>query len=154
MSKGVKISLILAIISLIAACVAVFVVANNFFMGKFPQQSTIVGGTQVQGCGVSEAVIALNAAEGLQMTMEKDGVPYTIPLTGSVTRMYERDQVEGAKDNISFFDYLFHTPVEMPLQPKSVTIDEKALTTAVFMEVATSSFFALSCLNRLLRIME
>ena len=42
------------------------------------------------------------------------------------------------------------TTVVIPLE----TTDGKAFTTAVFMEAMISSFFARSCLNRLLRMME
>ena len=35
MSKGLKIAIILAALSLVAGFVAVFIIANNFFMGKY-----------------------------------------------------------------------------------------------------------------------
>ena len=127
MSKGLKIALILAAISLIAGLVAIFIVANNFFMGKFPVQRTIIGGTEVSDKNISDALVAMNAADGLQMVVNKEGNEHVIPISNAVTRMYERSQVEKAKSDISFFDYLFHNSVEMPLHPMSVIIDEKKL---------------------------
>ena len=127
MSKGLKIALILAAISLIAGLVAIFIVANNFFMGKFPEQRTIIGGTEVSDKNISDALVAMNAADGLQMVVNKEGNEHVIPISNAVTRMYERSQVEKAKSDISFFDYLFHNSVEMPLHPMSVIIDEKKL---------------------------
>ncbi len=131
MSKGTKVALIIAAISLVAGFVAIFVVANNFFMGKFPVQTTIIGGTEVSDKNISDALVQMNAAEGLKIIVNKDGVECTVPVSGSVTRLYDREQVEDAKSQISFFDYLFHTKVEIPLQPKDVTIDEKKLRNSI-----------------------
>ena len=131
MSKGTKIALVVAALSLVAGLVAIFVVANNFFMGKFPVQSTIIGGTEVSDKNISDALVQMNAAEGLHLTVVKDGVDHAVPIAESVTRMYDRDQVEKAKSEISFFDYLFHTPVEIPLQPRDVSIDEKKLQSSI-----------------------
>ena len=127
MSKGLKIAIILAAISLVAGFVAIFIVANNFFMGKFPEQRTIIGGTEVSDKNVSDALVSMNAADGIQMVVAKDGNDYVVPIADAITRMYDREQVENAKDDISFFDYLFHNEVDMPLKPTSVTIDEKKL---------------------------
>ncbi len=127
MGKGLKIALILMAISLVAGCVAIFIVANNFFMGKFPEQRTIIGGTEVSDKNVSDALVAMNAADGLKMTVNKDGVEHTISISDAVTRMFDREQVESAKSDISFFDYLFHNDVDMSLRPTSVFIDEKKL---------------------------
>ena len=131
MSKGLKIALIVAAISLVIAFVAVFIIANNFFMGKFPKQSTIIGGTEVCDKTASEAVVAMNASDSLQMKITKEGVDYTIPIGDSVTRMFDGDQVEQAKSEISFFAYLFHTKVEKPLKPESVSVNEEKLLSTI-----------------------
>ena len=131
MSKKLKVLLIVAALSLVAAFIAVFIIANNFFMDRFPVQSTIIGGTEVSGMTVSEAVVAMNASEGLKMTVNKDGVEHNIPIASSVVRMFDGDQVRQAKKEISFFSYLFHTPVEHALHPESVNIDEKKLRQAI-----------------------
>ena len=131
MSKRLKVLLIVAALSLVAAFIAVFIIANNFFMDRFPVQSTIIGGTEVSGMTVSEAVVAMNASEGLKMTVNKDGVEHNIPIASSVVRMFDGDQVRQAKKEISFFSYLFHTPVEHALHPESVNIDEKKLRQAI-----------------------
>ncbi|MBQ7200315.1 MAG: L,D-transpeptidase family protein [Eubacterium sp.] len=131
MSKGLKIAIILAAFSLLSAFVAVFIIANNFFMGRFPDQSTIIGGTEVSGKTVSEAVVTMNASDGLQMVISKEGVDYTIPIAESVTRMFDGERVEQAKSEISFFSYLFHTKVNKPLMPDSVSVDEQKLLSSI-----------------------
>ena len=131
MSKGLKIAIILAAFSLLSAFVAVFIIANNFLMGRFPDQSTIIGGTEVSGKTVSEAVVTMNASDGLQMVISKEGVDYTIPIAESVTRMFDGERVEQAKSEISFFSYLFHTKVNKPLMPDSVSVDEQKLLSSI-----------------------
>ncbi|MBR6228405.1 MAG: L,D-transpeptidase family protein [Eubacterium sp.] len=131
MSKGTKIALIIAAISLVLACVAVFIIANNFFMGRFPASSTIIGGTEVSGKTVSEAVVEMNASESLLIKVNKAGTDYTIPIGNCVTRMSEGEQVEEAKSEISFFSYLFHTKVVKVLKPSTVSIDDAQLKSVI-----------------------
>ena len=131
MNKGLKIAIILAAVSILGALAAVFIIANNFFMGRFPEQSTLIGGTEVSGKTVSEAVVTMNASEGLHMVISKDGTSYTIPLADSVTRMFNGERVEQVKSEISFFSYLFHTKVDKPLKPDTVSVDEQKLLSTI-----------------------
>lgn len=127
MGKGTKIALIMAIISLVIAMVVVFIVAKNFFFGLFPEQSTIIGGSEVKGKPVNEAMQVMNSSEGLHMEITKDGVMYPIDVAPFVNRYFSEQQVEDAKDDISFMSYLLHTKVSMPLKPQSAEVDRKKL---------------------------
>ncbi|MCR4605658.1 MAG: L,D-transpeptidase/peptidoglycan binding protein [Eubacterium sp.] len=131
MSAKAKVLIILGSVTLIALGVTVYVFAENFFKGKFPEQTTVVENTDVSDKTVDEALASMNAAEGLHMTVTKDDVAYTVDISNSVKRQFDSEQVSEAKSDISFFSYLFHTKVSKAVTPKSVEINVKDLTETI-----------------------
>ena len=127
MSKKAKVFIIIGILAVMGIGVTVFFFAENFFFGKFPESSTILANTDVSNKTVTEAVTAMNNAEGLKMTITKDNIAYTVDISSAVKRDFDTDQVKEARRGISFFSYLFKTKVSKAVSPKSVEIDMNML---------------------------
>ncbi|MBQ6538445.1 MAG: L,D-transpeptidase [Eubacterium sp.] len=127
MSAKTKVLIVLGTATLIALGVTIYIFADNFFKGRFPEQTTVIANTDVSDKTVDEALASMNAAEGLHMTVTKDDIAYTVDISSAVKRLFDTEQVEEAKSDISFFSYLFHTKVSKAVTPKNVEIDIKNL---------------------------
>ena len=127
MSAKTKVLIVLGTATLIALGVTIYIFADNFFKGRFPEQTTVIANTDVSDKTVDEALKSMNAAEGLHMSVTKDDIAYTVDISSAVKRLFDTEQVEEAKSDISFFSYLFHTKVSKAVTPKNVEIDIKNL---------------------------
>lgn len=106
--------------------IAFFISSKEYFSGAFAPHA-IVSNTDVSAMTVEEAVQKMNAAEGFTVSLLKEKQEYTIDISDAVSREFEQEQVQNSKEEISFFDYLFHRDVVLSLKPNEVQIDEEKL---------------------------
>lgn len=106
--------------------IAFFISSKEYFSGAFAPHA-IVSNTDVSAMTVEEAVLKMNAAEGFTVSLLKEKQEYTIDISDAVSREFEQEQVQNSKEEISFFDYLFHRDVVLSLKPNEVQIDEEKL---------------------------
>ncbi|MCR5692283.1 MAG: L,D-transpeptidase/peptidoglycan binding protein [Eubacterium sp.] len=121
-NKKVLIGCITGGVALVALLAVIFILSRNYFGGKFAAD-TIANGTQVGSMTVDQAVEVLNQAPNCTILVDKDGSQYKVNISQAVNMDYSKDQVQDAKDQISFFSYLLQKTVEVNVQAASVTAD-------------------------------
>ena len=125
---------------LICLLVAFFVSSKEYFSGAFSPHA-MVSNTDVSAMTVEEAVQKMNAAEGFMVSVVKGDKEYAIDISSSVSREFGQEQVQDSKEEISFFDYLFHRDVVISLKPNNVQIDDKKLQEILKKELPEATAF-------------
>ena len=139
-SKKVLIGCVSAACVFIILLVSFFVSSKEYFCGDFSPHA-IVSNTDVSAMNVEEAVQKMNAAEGFTVTLLKGKKEHVIDISDAVSRKFEQEQVKNMKEQISFFDYLFHRDVVVSLKPEQVSIDDNKLQEVLQRQLPEASKF-------------
>lgn len=110
----------------ICLLIAFFICSKEYFGDKFAPHA-IVSNTDVSAMTVEEAIGKMNSADGLSVTVQKNDKEYKIDISDAVSRVFNQQQVEESRKEISFMDYLFHRDVVLSLRPNKVEVDQEEL---------------------------
>lgn len=124
--KKALIACIAGVCVFLCLLIAFFVSGKEYFQGVFAPHA-IVSNTDVSALSVEEAVTKMNTTDKFTVSLTKNEKKYDIDITGAVSREFDREQVQELKEEISFFDYLFHRDIVLSLKPKSIELDEGKL---------------------------
>ena len=111
---------------LAALLVAFFVLSKEYFGGSFSPKA-VLSNTDVSALSVDEALDAMNQSKGFEIQVQAKDKNYDIDISDAVTREFDKNEVQQAKNSIGFGSYLFHREVVMSLKPQSVSVDKTAL---------------------------
>ena len=110
---------------LAALLVAFFVLSKEYFGGSFSPKA-VLSNTDVSALSVDEALDAMNQSKGFEIQVQGKDKNYDIDISDAVTREFDKNEVQQAKNSIGFGSYLFHREVVMSLKPQSVSVDKNA----------------------------